>query len=82
MMCRSIHTLYNLELPVTEAEVEAASLQYVRKISGFHKPSKVNEPAFMAAVDDIAGITSRLLAALDTTAPRRRHKSVVDVGNE
>ena len=72
-MCRSIKPLFNLEPPVTEEEILAASLQFVRKISGFTKPSKANEAAFSAAVDDIAGIASDLLASLETTAaPKNR----------
>ncbi|HUN57429.1 MAG TPA: DUF2277 domain-containing protein [Candidatus Binataceae bacterium] len=68
-MCRNIKTLFNFDPPVTEAEVRAASLQFVRKISGFNKPSKANEPAFLAAIDDIAGIATRLLVSLETNAP-------------
>ncbi len=72
-MCRSIKPLFNLEPPVTEEEILAASLQFVRKISDFTKPSKANEAAFSAAVDDIAGIASDLLASLETTAaPKNR----------
>jgi hypothetical protein len=68
-MCRSIKTLYNFDPPATEAEINAASLQFVRKLSGFNKPSKANEAAFYAAVDDIARISSRLLSSLETQAP-------------
>ncbi len=68
-MCRNIKTLFNFEPPVTEAEVRAASLQFVRKVSGFTEPSKANEAAFLAAVDDIAAITRNLLSSLETTAP-------------
>jgi len=68
-MCRNIKMLFNFEPPVTEDEVRAASLQFVRKITGFNKPSKANEAAFMAAIDDIAAISSRLLHSLETTAP-------------
>ena len=72
-MCRSIKPLFNLEPPVTEAEVLAASRQFVRKISGFTKPSKANEAAFSAAVDSVAKIASDLLASLETTAaPQNR----------
>ena len=72
-MCQSIKPLFNLEPPVTEEEVLAASQQFVRKISGFTKPSKANEAAFSAAVDDIAGIASDLLTSLETTAaPKNR----------
>jgi hypothetical protein len=67
-MCRNIHTLFNFEPPATEDEVRAAALQYVRKVSGFTKPSRVNERAFEQAVDDVAAATSRLLAALTTNA--------------
>jgi hypothetical protein len=70
-MCRNIKTLYNFEPPVTEEEIRAASFQFVRKISGFSKPSKVNEAAFLAAVDQIAAISSNLLNALETNAPPR-----------
>jgi hypothetical protein len=72
-MCRSIHTLYNVEPAVSKDEVRAASLQYVRKISGYRKPSKVNEKAFEQAVDAIAGASMRLLDQLETSAaPRYR----------
>ena len=70
-MCRNIKILFNFDPPVTPEEVRAASLQFVRKISGFNKPSKVNEASFFAAVDEIAGISSRLLRSLETTAPSR-----------
>lgn len=68
-MCRNIKTLYNFSPPANEDEIRAAALQYVRKISGFNKPSKANEAAFNAAVDEIAAISSRLLSGLETTAP-------------
>jgi hypothetical protein len=68
-MCRNIHTLFNFEPPATEAEIRDAALQYVRKISGFTKPSKANEAAFARAVDDVAAATSRLVAELVTSAP-------------
>lgn len=68
-MCRSIKPLYNFEPPATGIEIHAAALQYVRKISGFSKPSKANEAAFDAAVDAIAAISHDLLAALETSAP-------------
>jgi hypothetical protein len=67
-MCRNIRPLFNFEPPVTMDEVRAASLQYVRKISGFNKPSKVNEPAFLAAVDEITRISNELLSSLQTDA--------------
>ena len=72
-MCRNIKTLFNFEPPVTEDEVRAASLQFVRKISGFNKPSKANEAAFSKAVDEIAAASERLLSQLQTQArPRNR----------
>jgi hypothetical protein len=70
-MCRNIQPLFNYDPPVTEADIQAASLQYVRKISGFTRPSKVNEAAFQAAVDEIAAASGRLLSALETNAPPR-----------
>ncbi len=70
-MCRNIRTLFNFEPPVTDEEIRAASLQFVRKISGFSKPSKANETAFQTAVDEVAGVASRLLRSLETTAPPR-----------
>jgi hypothetical protein len=68
-MCRNIRTLFNFDPPVTEDEVRAASLQFVRKITGFHKPSRANQAPFLAAVEEIAGISSRLLHSLETSAP-------------
>ncbi|HLV11392.1 MAG TPA: DUF2277 domain-containing protein [Trueperaceae bacterium] len=68
-MCRSIKPLFNFDPPATEAEVRAAALQYVRKVSGFHKPSRANEAAFAAAVDAVAAATARLLAGLETAMP-------------
>ena len=68
-MCRNIKPLFNFEPPVTEAEIRAASLQFVRKVSGFNQPSKANEAAFLAAVDEIAAITSNLISLLETNAP-------------
>jgi hypothetical protein len=74
-MCRNIRTLYNFDPPATGEEVHAAALQFVRKISGFNKPSKVNEAAFEAAVEEIAGIAGRLLASLESTAtPKNREE--------
>jgi len=70
-MCRSIKTLHNFEPPVTAEEIRAAALQFVRKLSGFHKPSKANEAAFERAVDEIAASAGTLLAALETHAPPR-----------
>lgn len=68
-MCRNIKTLFNFEPVATDEEIHAASLQFVRKISGFTKPSQANEAAFSLAVDDIAAIAARLLASLETNAP-------------
>ena len=68
-MCRNIKTLFNFDPPVTAEEVRSASLQFVRKISGFNKPSKANETAFLGAIDEIAAISTRLLLSLDTNAP-------------
>ena len=74
-MCRNIKILFNFDPPVTDEEVRAASLQFVRKISGFNKPSKANEGAFLAAVDEVAAVSSRLLHSLETTAaPRNREE--------
>jgi hypothetical protein len=70
-MCRSIKTLFNFEPPVTEDEIRAASLQFVRKLSGFNAPSKANEAAFDQAVDDVARVAGVLLASLHTNAPPR-----------
>lgn len=72
-MCRNIRTLFNFEPPVTREEIHAASLQFVRKISGFNKPSKANEAAFLSAVGEVATISGRLLDALESTAaPKNR----------
>ena len=68
-MCRNIKILFNFDPPVTDDEIRAASLQFVRKISGFNKPSKANESSFLGAVDDVAEIAKRLLRSLETTAP-------------
>jgi hypothetical protein len=68
-MCRNIKSLFNFEPPATEEEIRAASLQFVRKVSGFNKPSKANEAAFLAAVDEIAATTSALFRSLETNAP-------------
>jgi hypothetical protein len=68
-MCRNIKTLFNFAPPATDEEIKAASLQYVRKVTGFNKPSKTNEAAFYSAVEDIERISERLLASLETTAP-------------
>lgn len=77
-MCRNIRTLHNFEPPATEDEIMAASLQFVRKISGFTKPSRANEAAFNAAVTDIASIATRLLATLESTAtPKNRDDEAI-----
>ena len=73
-MCRNIRTLFNFDPPVTEEEIRAASLQFVRKISGFGKPSKANERAFLSAVDEIAAASNRLLASLETAAPAKNRE--------
>jgi hypothetical protein len=74
-MCRNIKMLFNFEPPVTPEEIRAASLQYVRKISGFTKPSKANEAAFLKAVDEVAAVSGRLLSSLETNAmPRSREE--------
>jgi len=70
-MCRNIKLLFNFAPPVTEEEVRAAALQFVRKISGFNKPSKANEAAFLAAIDGVAAVSATLLHSLATTAPPR-----------
>jgi hypothetical protein len=73
-MCRNIRPLFNFDPPVTAEEIRVASLQFVRKISGFNKPSKANEAAFLAAVDEIAGISARLLQSLETNAPPKNRE--------
>jgi hypothetical protein len=73
-MCRNIKTLFNFEPLVTEEEIRAASLQFVRKITGFNKPSKANEAAFAAAVEGIVAVSSKLLSALETTAPPKNRE--------
>ncbi len=73
-MCRNIKTLFNFDPPVTDDEVRAASLQFVRKITGFNKPSKANEEAFQAAVEEVAAISMRLLKSLETTAPPKNRE--------
>ena len=73
-MCRNIKMLFNFEPPVTEEEIRAAALQFVRKVSGFNKPSKANDPSFQAAVDEIAAASRRLLASLETAAPPRNRE--------
>jgi hypothetical protein len=71
VMCRNIKTLFNFEPPVTDEEIRAAALQFVRKVSGFNKPSKTNETAFLAAIDGIAAVSRNLLSSLETNAPPR-----------
>ena len=73
-MCRNIKTLFNFEPPVTQDEIRAASLQFVRKITGFNKPSQANEAAFLAAVDEVAAISTRLLDSLATNAPPKNRE--------
>src|SRR6202167_1354695 len=73
-MCRNIKILFNFDPPVTDEEIHAASLQFVRKISGFNKPSKANEAAFVAAIDEIAGASARFLHSLETNAPSRNRE--------
>jgi hypothetical protein len=73
-MCRNIKTLFNFDPPVTEEETRAAALQYVRKITGFNKPSKANEALFLAAVDEIAAASIRLLGALETNSPPKNRE--------
>ncbi len=70
-MCRNIKTLFNFEPPVTDEEIRGAALQFVRKVSGFNKPSKANETAFLAAVDEVAAVCRNLLSSLETNAPPR-----------
>jgi hypothetical protein len=73
-VCRNIKTLFNFEPPVTDEEIRAAALQFVRKVSGFNKPSKANEAAFLAAVDEVAAASKTLLSSLETTAPPRNRE--------
>ena len=73
-MCRNIKTLFNFDPPITEEEIRAAALQFVRKISGFNKPSKANEPAFFRAVEEVTGTSLRLLRSLETNAPPRNRE--------
>ena len=73
-MCRNIKMLFNFDPPVTEEEIRAASLQFVRKISGFNKPSKANEEAFLGAIDAVAAISTQLLCSLETNAPPRNRE--------
>lgn len=73
-MCRNIKTLFNFDPPVTDEEIRAASLQFVRKITGFNKPSKANEAAFQTAVNEVAEISGRLLLSLETSAPPKNRE--------
>jgi hypothetical protein len=73
-MCRNIKNLFNFDPPVTPEEVRAASLQFVRKISGFNKPSQANESAFLAAIDEVAAVSTRLLRSLETNAPPKNRE--------
>ena len=73
-MCRNIKNLYNFEPPATDDEIRASSLQFIRKVSGFSKPSKANEAAFLAAVDEVALITRQLLNSLETNAPAKNRE--------
>jgi len=73
-MCRNIKPLFNFDPPVTDEEIRAASLQFVRKISGFNKPSKANEIAFLAAIEEVAAASARLLASLETSSPARNRE--------
>ncbi len=73
-MCRNIKPLFNFNPPVTDEEIRAASLQFVRKISGFNKPSKANEAAFLRAIEEVSGASARLLASLETAAPARNRE--------
>ncbi len=73
-MCRNIKTLFNFDPPVTDEEIREAALQFVRKVSGFNKPSKANENVFFAAVDEVAAASRNLLGSLETTAPPRRRE--------
>ena len=75
-MCRNIKPLFNFDPPVNAEEIRAASLQFVRKITGFNKPSKANEASFLAAVDEIAGVSTRLLRSLGTTASPKNREEV------
>jgi len=77
-MCRNIRTLHNFDPPADKEEIDAAALQYVRKISGYNKPSKANEAAFLAAVDGIAAVSAELLRSLATSAPPRNRKEEAD----
>ena len=73
-MCRNIRTLFNFEPPATEEEIRASALQFVRKLSGFAKPSRANEAAFSRAVEEVMEVARRLLAALETTSPAKNRE--------
>jgi hypothetical protein len=73
-MCRNIRTLYNFDPPVTDTEIRAAALQFVRKITGFHTPSKANDAAFSRAIDEVSDAAGRLLRSLETNAPRKNRE--------
>jgi len=73
-MCRNIKPLFNFDPPVTDEEIRAASLQFVRKISGFNKPSKANEAAFQSAIDEVSAASARLLSSLETNSPARNRE--------
>jgi hypothetical protein len=73
-MCRNIKTLFNFDPPVNEDEIRAASIQFVRKITGFNKPSKANEAAFLNAIEEVAAVSARLLRSLETTAPPKNRE--------
>ena len=73
-MCRNIKTLFNFAPPVTDDEIRAASLQFVRKITGFNKPSKASEAAFLTAIDEVVAVSTRLLRSLETTAPPKNRE--------
>jgi len=75
-MCRNIKTLFNFDPPATDEEIRAASLQFVRKLSGFNKPSKLNEEAFDRAIEDVADVARRLIDSLSTTAPAKNREEV------
>jgi hypothetical protein len=77
-MCRNIRTLFNFDPPATEEEIHASALQFVRKLSGFSKPSQANAPAFARAVDEVAGAARRLIASLETSAPARNRAVEAD----
>jgi hypothetical protein len=81
-MCRNIRTLFNFEPPATEEEIRASAIQFVRKLSGFAHPSRVNEDAFNRAVDEVADTARRLLAALETASPARNREAEAEKARE